>query len=204
MAGHDLEVTKLPSEFPLDLFHGRNLITFSLSRGVVADCFGHSKPGCVHAFVGSPGIGKSWSLIYALQQALLYDNACVLFCFQRKSRAWACIRKSNAIFVWKIEYSPFLKDDCDSRLFQNRNVLALLDPKEAPAGGASYTFERQRLIFAASNNAAHFKNTHKDNLGIERILNQYSTSELSDHCQLHSSLCHPLQSCIQMMRFYQC
>jgi hypothetical protein len=78
MVVHDLELTELPSAFPVDMFNGKNLITRRLSRGVVADCFEHSKLGNVHAIVGSPGIGKSWSLIYALQQALLFENVCVM------------------------------------------------------------------------------------------------------------------------------
>jgi hypothetical protein len=186
MVGHDLEVTKLPCEFPLDLFNGKNLITRSLSRGVVADCFEHSKPGSVHAIVGSPGIGKSWSLIYALQQALLFENACVMFCFQNKKRAWVCIRMNNQIYAWSM-ISESLKTDSDSGLFQNGNVLALLDPKEAPAGGASYTRLRQRLIFSASNNAAHFKNTYKETFDYERILNPYSTLELEIALKFMSS-----------------
>lgn len=177
MVGHDLEVTALPSEFPLDSKNGRNLITRSLSRGVVADCFEHSEVESVYAIIGAPGIGKSWSLIYALQQALLFENVCVLFCFQKKSRAWVCIRKKNQIYAWSVT-SGSLETNCNSGLFNNGNVLALLDPKEAPKGGASYILERQRLIFAASNNAAHFKNIYKDTPEYERILNPYSTLEL--------------------------
>jgi hypothetical protein len=43
MLGHDLELTELSSAFPVDRKNGRNLITRSLSRGVVADCFEHSE-----------------------------------------------------------------------------------------------------------------------------------------------------------------
>jgi hypothetical protein len=179
MVGHDLEVTALPNEFPLDFFHGRNLITRSLSRGVVGDCFKESMSGSVHSIVGAPGIGKSWNLIYALQQALLCENVCVMFFFQKKGRAWVCIRKKNQIYAWSIT-SDVLETKCKSGLFNNGNVLALLDPKEALYGGASFILERQRLIFAASNNAAHFKNFYKDasTLDYERILNPYSTLEL--------------------------
>jgi hypothetical protein len=177
MVGHDLEVTELPLAFPIDRKNGRNLITRSLSRGVVADCYEHSKPGSVHAIVGSPGIGKSWSLIYALQQALLFENVCVLYCFQKKGIAWLCIRKKDKIHAWIMESDNF-KVDFDCGLFKNGNVLALLDTKEAPAGGNFYTCKRQRLIFAATNKAAHFKNALKKNLDYERILNQYSASEL--------------------------
>jgi hypothetical protein len=188
MVGHDLEVTELPAEFPVDLFHGRNLITRSLSRGVVADCFENSKPGSVYAIVGSPGIGKSWNLIYALQQALLFENSCVLFCFQKKGKAWICIRKENQIYAWSNVTYGFEK--FRSALFRNKNVLALLDPKEAPAGGATYTVERQRLIFAASNNAAHFKNVYKDTFDFERILNPYSTLELKIALKYMSASAH--------------
>jgi hypothetical protein len=175
-----LEVTVLPSEFPLDFFNGRNLITRSLSRGVVGDCFKESMSGSVHSIVGVPGIGKSWNLIYALQQALLFENVCVMFFFQKKGRAWVCIRNKNHIYVWSV-MSGSLKNECKSGLFNNGNVLVLLDPKEAPSGGASFIVERQRLIFAASNEAAHFKNFYKDSsnsLDYERILNPYSTLEL--------------------------
>jgi hypothetical protein len=178
MVGHDVEVTKLQSAFPLDNKNGRNLITRSLSRGVVADCFEHSEPGSTYAIVGSPGIGKSWSLIYALQQALLYENACVLFCFQKKGLAWVCIRKKHFIYAWRMK-SPMLEDKCGSGLFDNGNVLVLLDPKESKdKGGASYIDGDCQLIFSASNNEAHFKNVYKDTPGYERILNPYSALEL--------------------------
>ena len=72
--GEDLEVTTLLRPLAVDKFSGLNLITRRLSRGVVADCFTKSKAGSTYAIVGNPGIGKSWTLVYALQQALLYDN----------------------------------------------------------------------------------------------------------------------------------
>ena len=77
--GEDIEVTKLLEPLEVDLKSGRNLITRRLSRGVVADCFAKSEAKSTYAIVGNPGIGKSWTLIYALQQALLYENVCVFF-----------------------------------------------------------------------------------------------------------------------------
>jgi hypothetical protein len=176
MVGQDLEVTTLQNEFLVDVVNGKNLITRSLSRGVVADCFEQSRKRSNYAIVGSPGIGKSWSLIYAFQQALLYENVCVLFCFQKEEVYWVCIRKEHRIYAWRME-SKNLERFC-SGLFHNSNVLVLLDPRESVDGGASYKTGNRRLIFAASNNAAHFKNVFKDTLGYERILNQFSTSEL--------------------------
>jgi hypothetical protein len=170
MVGHDMEVTQLSSVFPFDLYNGENLITRSLSRGVVADCFEHSKPGSTLAIVGSPGIGKSWSLIYALQQALLFENSCVVFCFQKDvGKAWVCIRKKNHIYVWYNGSYGF--ERLRTGLFENGNVLALLDPKEAvDEGGASYSGAWRRLMFAASLNKKHFKNVEKSTPGFEKIL----------------------------------
>ena len=82
MAGEDIEVTKLMHPISIDKLNGKNLITRRLSRGVVADCLALSKKGSTYAISGSPGIGKSWTLIYTLQQALLYENICVLLRFR--------------------------------------------------------------------------------------------------------------------------
>ena len=160
MIGEDIEVTKLVAPFALDISNGCNLITRRLSRGVVADCFDKSKLGSTYAMVGNPGIGKSWTLIYALQQALLYENACVLLCFQKDSMAIVCLRRNNRIYVWH-SYNDRWKNDCNSRLFRNSSVLVLLDPRESSNNGASYVAGPRMLIFAASNNKEHFKSIGK-------------------------------------------
>jgi hypothetical protein len=51
------------------------LLTHPQSRGAITTCFNTDSNSLM---IGSPGIGKSWSLLYALQQALLYDNSNVL------------------------------------------------------------------------------------------------------------------------------
>jgi hypothetical protein len=91
MVGEDVEVTKMQGTFPIDETNGNSLITRRLSRGVVADCFAKSKRHGIYAIVGNVGIGKSWTLIYALQQALLYENACVVLCFHKDGSAVVCI-----------------------------------------------------------------------------------------------------------------
>ena len=138
MAGEDVEVTNLMHTILVDQKSGRNLITRRLSRGVVADCLEMSERCTTYAVTGSPGIGKSWTLIYALQQALLYENACVLFCFQKQGIVIVCIRRNNAIYVWK-NRNELWKRNCHSRLFYNTNVLVLLDPKESKKGGADHS-----------------------------------------------------------------
>jgi hypothetical protein len=180
MVGHDVEVTELSSVFPLDNFSRTNLVMRSLSRGVVADCFQHSIPGSTYAIVGSPGIGKSFSLIYALQQALLYENACVMFCFQKLGICWVCIRKKHCIYVWTMKSDKY-QDNFDCGLFQNGNVLALLDPRESDnnKGAAFTTGNFRRLIFAASNNQSHFSNLVGKTTGHAlRVLNPFSDHEI--------------------------
>jgi hypothetical protein len=129
------------------------LITRNLSRGIVADCFRRSKKNSAYAIVGSPGIGKSWTLLYALQQSLLYKGACVAFFQQKEQTAFVCIRNGNHVFAWLAPTSP----TADSFLFDHKDVLVLLDPRDADEGGAEYLGGQRMVIFAASNNEAHFR-----------------------------------------------
>jgi hypothetical protein len=149
MIGEDMEITKLKRALHVDRQHGCYLITRRQSRRVVADCFQRSKQSSIHAIVGSPGIGKSWTLIYALQQALLYENVCVLMCFQKTGTAIVCIRRNNKIYVW-ITYSNTYMDNCNSSLFNNGNVLVLLDPLESNAGVANFAHGLRMFIYSVS------------------------------------------------------
>lgn len=178
MVGYDVEVTEMSSVFPFDKKKGRFLLTRSLSRGVVADCFENSEADSIYAIVGSPGIGKSWTLIYALQQALLFENVCVMFCFQKDERALVCIRKEHRIYAWTMESAKFT-ERCSSGIFKNGNVLVLLDPREAVEGGASYSPGNRRLIYAASNNLKHFSTAvAKDTPFAKRYLDPFTKNEL--------------------------
>jgi hypothetical protein len=174
MVGEDIEVTDLQSTFFVDRKFGTNLVTRRLSRGIVGDCFSRSQADSNYAIVGSPGIGKSWALLYALQQALLYVNVCVLFYFAKYGIAMACIRKGNEVFAWIVDGI----ENCKSRLFKNSNVLVLLDPVEDTMGGANFAYGRRRLIFAAANNDQHLGNLGKHTGGFKRILSTYSEKEL--------------------------
>ena len=177
MVGEDIEVTKLLKPFHVDVHYGTNLITRRLSRGVVADCFERSKVGSCYAITGSPGIGKSWTLIYTLQQALLYENACVLFCFQKLSCAIICIRRNNNIYVWKNQ-DVLWRSCCYSRIADNSNVLVLLDPKVSQKGGAEYVQWKRMLIMAASNDVNHFYSSKKSTPDLVRILSVFTENEL--------------------------
>ena len=194
MVGEDIEVTKLSKPIAVDKKSGRNLITRRLSRGVVADCFNKLELGSTYAIVGNPGIGKSWTLLYALQQALLYENVCVLFCMQKDGIAMVCLRKNNQIIVWQSTDDRWLQG-CSSNLFYNSNVLVLLDPKESKEGGARFAQGWRMLLMAASNNANHFGATEKFTPLFARFLSLLSNKELKvclplmvENGELHSSI----------------
>jgi hypothetical protein len=90
MVGADVEVTKVDSHFNMGKVEDTSdahLIMRRLSRGIVAKCL-NMAPEDTLAIVGNPGIGKSWTLIYALQQLLLRKGACVLFSAQRVVLHW--------------------------------------------------------------------------------------------------------------------
>jgi hypothetical protein len=177
MVGEDIEVTKLLQPLAVDDSSGRNLVTRRLSRGVVADCLAKSKRRSNYVIVGNPGIGKSWNLIYTLQQALLYENACVILCFQQDGIAMTCIRKNNMIYVWTCKHKSFATN-LDSLLFQNSKVLVLLDPLESTKGGATFSEGRRMMIIAASNNKNHFKSIGKRTGHFARFLSCFSNAEM--------------------------
>jgi hypothetical protein len=178
MVGEDIEVTKLLQPLAVDDCSGCNLITRRLSRGVVSDCLAKSQRRSTYAIVGNPGIGKSWTLIYALQQALLYENVCILLCFQKDGMAITCIRRNNKIYVWRSNNGGW-KSSFDSNLFRNSNILALLDPLESAKGGAAYTEGPRMMMIAASNNEKHVSTIGKFTGDYARILNCYSNVEMT-------------------------
>jgi hypothetical protein len=153
MIGADVEVTEVDSDFGIgrvDKTSATHLITRKLSRGVVSESL-NMPAARTRAIVGCPGIGKSWTLIYALQQLLLHDNACVLFFAAKRQRAFACIRQGDKIYVWTTRTK-----EADSNLFDFGDVWVLLDPKEAKRGSTDIVTGERRLLFAASSNEKHF------------------------------------------------
>jgi BRCA1 C Terminus (BRCT) domain len=155
MVGADVEVTRVDSNFYMGKVKGTSsthLITRRLSRGVVAECLKMPSEDTV-AIVGNPGIGKSWTLIYALQQLLLREGACILFFSAKRERALACIRQNNKVYAWKAEVAK-----ASSSLFDYENVWVLLDPIEASKGSTGIVNGERRLLYAASNNIGHFAN----------------------------------------------
>jgi hypothetical protein len=101
-----------------------------------------------------------------------------LLCFQKPGKALVCIRKNHHIYVWYND-DTYFGNGCKSALFDNSNVLVLLDPKEAVSGrGAEFVLGRRRLIFAASNNKNHFNNIQKSTPDFQRTISPFSDNEL--------------------------
>ena len=167
MLGNDVESTKLTS-IPFMINSGDEsleLFTRPESRGVVSNIFHRFADklavGSVAAITGSPGIGKSWALLFALQQALLYDGANVLFVYQKTTDAVMYLRRNNKVYAW----TSRPKDKAGSNLFKRLDVLVLLDPPEAEKGGANFNLGKMKLLFAASNNEKHFDGALEKNYG---------------------------------------
>lgn len=117
------------------------------------DCFHRfqksAEKGSVSSITGSPGR----TLLYALQQALLYDGATVLFFFQTSGDAVLYLRRNNRIYV----LASKSRGEADSALFKRSDVFVLLDPDEAKKKGAYFHLGKMKLLYAASNNKLHFK-----------------------------------------------
>jgi hypothetical protein len=176
MIGADVEITQVDSDFRVGTVRSASathLITRRLSRGVVAECLGMFAED-IFAIVGCPGIGKSWALIYALQQLLLQDGACVLFFAAKDKMALACIRRDDKVYVWSLRTATFISD-----LFEFENVWVLVDPVEATQGSTEIVTGRRRLLFAASNHEKHFaSDMRKRNPAALHYLDPYDEDEL--------------------------
>jgi hypothetical protein len=154
MVGEDVEVTKLTSAFGIMSFEGPiNLITRRLSRGVIADLLVDAHPMTHWAIIGSPGLGKSFTLIYALQQALMNNGAFVVFSTQKNQHHFVCIGRKNKIFVWTSRGDNLLQS---KSLFGSEQALVLMDPEEADRGNSPIGQGARRLIYAATSDIKHF------------------------------------------------
>jgi hypothetical protein len=182
MLGEGIECTELKSIPTKINAKDKSSILFTRpeSRGVVADVFHRfaveaDDGGSVAAITGLPGIGKSWTLLYALQQALLYDGATVVFFFQKRDIALLYLRRKNKIYAWRADSKPFAKN----RLFERTDVLVLLDPKEATQGGAQFALGEVKLLYAASNNKKQFATAaEKDDGNMQTFLGPPLDGEL--------------------------
>jgi hypothetical protein len=180
MIGEDVEVTlNLPFLFGIDQADTAvfSLVTRPLSRGVVADCFRSARSSSNAAITGSPGIGKSWTLLYALQQALLHENACVVLVPMKLGGAFLCVRANSNIYVWTTREKDVATI---STFLLLSDALFLLDPRDVKNEDTKYsTVHPCMLILAASNNDKHFQDLSKQEGQRFRYLGPWTTNELT-------------------------
>eukprot|EP00978_Attheya_sp_CCMP212_P048372 scaffold511393_cov122-Attheya_sp.AAC.1 len=136
MIGYGMEQTSIQYNFAIDPSRNgaMDLLTRPESRGIVGKALtGELRETC--EMVGSPGIGKSWSLLYALQQACLFDGANVCLFVSQDSRAHLFLRRGKKIYVWSREH----KGLAGGPFFRREDVLILYDPPESTdSTGADY------------------------------------------------------------------
>lgn len=192
MVGGGIEATKVIDMFEVDENSEQDgqdsmarkdvLLTRQQSRGVVAQCSSRLKAqGLTAAVVGSPGIGKSWLILYALQQALLYEDATVILQVSSANSRFLFVRRKNTIYSWHQECDGL--QQMSSSLFHQRATLVLYDAPEVQKsgkGGAKYAEgKRSLLAFLSANDGHSVKKSEKRSPDVKHYLAHPSTEELN-------------------------
>eukprot|EP00550_Attheya_septentrionalis_P006582 CAMPEP_0198289198 /NCGR_PEP_ID=MMETSP1449-20131203/7477_1 /TAXON_ID=420275 /ORGANISM="Attheya septentrionalis, Strain CCMP2084" /LENGTH=677 /DNA_ID=CAMNT_0043987495 /DNA_START=20 /DNA_END=2053 /DNA_ORIENTATION=- len=166
MIGHGVEHTTIGNNFKIDnsKVGATNLLSRPESRGIVGKALtGQVRGTC--EMVGSPGIGKSWSLLYALQQGCLFDGANVCLFVSNHKIAYLILRRGNKMYAWTRKH----EGTASGPFFRREDVLVLYDPPESTEGGADYSVGERTLIAALSPNEKHFlKSVEKDDASVRR------------------------------------
>jgi len=152
MRGSNVESTKVGRDMPSLIRDSREqmLLTRPQSRGVVATIFNRIssvRAETTTAVTGLPGIGKSWTLLYVLQQALLYEGVFIMF-FTDRSDTYLFHRRSGKLYAWRN------KQGAKSDFLKSEETLAILDPPSKD--GQNIPVGMRHLIYAASNNEKNF------------------------------------------------
>jgi hypothetical protein len=168
MIGHEVEQTTIVNNYKIDNSKdgATNLLTRPESRGLVGKALtGQLRTTC--EMVGSPGIGKSWSLLYALQQACLFDGANVCLFVTKGNRAYLFLRRGNQMYAWSRKHESI--NEAFGPFFHREDVLVLYDPPEARDNrGANYAVGLRSLIAALSANEKHFLKSVEKEVGSVR------------------------------------
>ena len=126
------------------------LLTRPQSRGVVATIFNRiseARAGTTTALTGLPGIGKSWTLLYVLQQALLYEGMFILFITGGK---WFNLfhRRSGRLYAWRVQGAAL------SDFLSSEETLAIFDSYEE--NKIRLRRGKRHLIYVASSDETDF------------------------------------------------
>eukprot|EP00978_Attheya_sp_CCMP212_P030917 scaffold115211_cov41-Attheya_sp.AAC.2 len=129
--------------------------------------------------IGSPGIGKTRALAFALRQMLQNENVNVQYFLQKEFSAILFLRRNGKTYAYKsgrgvpeIAYGDLFSDFFTDRL----RTYILLDPSENGAKFAHPT--RAQLIVACSTNSKHYHNIEKEAEALIFFLGLPSTKEI--------------------------
>eukprot|EP00978_Attheya_sp_CCMP212_P031035 scaffold115965_cov41-Attheya_sp.AAC.1 len=105
MIGHGVEHTYIGYNFKIDnsIVGATSLLSRPESRGIVGKALTGKLRGTCE-MVGSSGIGKSWSLLYTLQQGCLFDGANVCLFVSKDTNAYLILRRGNKMYAWSRKY----------------------------------------------------------------------------------------------------
>jgi len=151
MRGSNVECTAVGDLSTLinDLSENK-LLTRPQSRGVVATIFkriSSKRADTTTAITGLPGIGKSWTLLYVLQQALLYEGVFVIFNTDGLSYN-LFHRRSGKIYAWSTDTND------RSKFLDSEETLFIYNP--SPKKEFDLPRGRRHLIYAVSNHDKNF------------------------------------------------
>jgi hypothetical protein len=129
--------------------------------------------------IGSPGIGKTRALAFALRQMLQNANVNVQYFSQKDTTAILFLRRNGITYAYESDnlVPEIASGDLFSRDFTDRlRTYILLDPSERGARFAHPS--RAQLIVACSANRKHYHNIEKEIDAFKFFLGLPSTKEI--------------------------
>jgi hypothetical protein len=162
------------------------ILTRKDSRGLI-DAVIHNadkhvdKSSTMSFIIGSPGIGKTRALAFALRQMLQNANVNVQYFSQKENTAILFLRRKETTYAYKSKSGLFGPKAASGHLFTdalayNLRTYILLDPDE---DGASFSHPmRAQLIVACSANIKHYHNIDKEKFVFKYYLGLPSTKEI--------------------------
>ena len=162
--------------FDDDQVSNRGLATRECTRAIAEEVLKdvrHSERRTITVITGSPGIGKTRTLVHVAKRVLEGGGkradgqpdgevwATVLI-FNLKSKiAYLIARRGGRYHAWSAKCPA----EADSLLFSRSDVHVLVDPEEAKKGGAKFAHPLgAHLVLAASANEKHFEGISKTEL----------------------------------------
>lgn len=165
----------------------KGLLTRKDSRGIIGAWFMHAEKHARHKWpsmafiIGSPGIGKTRTLTYALRVLLQYENVNVQYICQKTGTTHLFLRRSGTTYTYS---SPTYAEKATGTLFyrnsatedKSLHTYILLDPSEE---GASFKHPvMSHLLVSCSANIKHYHNITKESGATKLFLGLPSIAEV--------------------------